>query len=190
MMASRTARKAWIAAGAVLLVLLLAGGAFVLAQQLAGGSLLSQLGGGPRVKLASGDGKVVDAEFVASDELPDASPEVSGAYSSRQDNSLFVDETEGGFFISGNDDGTFSVTNTTGNIKEVVVTGETQVYVDVTLEDIDNAVDDDGKIYQTLRAGTVEEIGEMSFVRAWGERRGDRLIADLLLYTRPPVISR
>jgi len=30
----------------------------------------------------------------------------------------------------------------------------------------------------------------MSFVQAWGEMHGDRLIASVLLYNRPPVIAR
>jgi hypothetical protein len=175
---------------AVLCVLLLAGGAFVITRQLSGESLFGQMGGGGRVKIASGDGKVVDAEYVPSDKLPISSPDVSGAYERRQDNSFFIDETEGGFFLSKNDDGTISVANATGNIREVVVTHDTLVYVDVTLEDIDDPVAADGKVYQTVRPGTVEEIGELSWVVAWGETRGDRLIADLLLYRRPPVLNK
>jgi hypothetical protein len=74
-------------------------------------------------------------------------------------------------------------------VSEVVVTGETLVLVDTTLENVDAALID-GKCYQQVAPGSEEEIGELSFVQAWGEKRGDRLIASVLLYSRPPVISR
>jgi hypothetical protein len=179
----------WIGIGVTLLVLLLAGGAFVGARLLTAGSVFGQADGGPRVRVATGDGQVVDAQWVRAEGMPESSPDVSGAFHGRQDNSIFVDETEGGFFISEGEDGSFSVANTTGKISEVVVTSETLLYVDVTIEEMDEALSD-GYLHQRVEPGTVEEIGEMSFVRAWGEQRGDRLIATVLLYSRPPVISR
>jgi hypothetical protein len=182
-------RKMWTIGGVALAVLVLAAGAFVIARLLTTGSGIGGLVGGGRVKLSTGDGTVVDAEWVPAEEAPDSSPDVAGAYAGRKDNSILVDETEGGFLISGSQDDGFTVANTTGRISEVVVTGETVVYVDVTLEDIDRALSD-GQIHQTLKPGDVEEIGELSFVQAWGDMRGDRLIAELLLFTHPPVLSR
>jgi len=182
-------RRVWTTVGVALAILILAAGAYVLARLLATGSSIGRILGGPRVMLATGDGEVVEAKWVAAEAVPDSSPDVSGAYARHQDNSIFVDETEGGFFLSAGEDGSVTVTNTTGRISEVVVTSETAVYVDVTLEDIDDAVSN-GEIHQTLKPGSVEDVGELSFVQAWGDMRGDRLVADLLLYTRPPVISR
>jgi hypothetical protein len=182
-------RKVWTGIGLTLLLLLLAGGAFVGARLLTAGSVIGGAAGEPRVRVATGDGQVVDAQWVRAEGMPESSPDVSGAFAGRQDNSIFVDETEGGFLISKGEDGSFSVTNTTGKISEVVVASETLVYVDETLDNMDEALSD-GQLHQRVQPGTVEEIGEMSFVRAWGERRGDRLIASVLLYNRPPVISR
>lgn len=174
--------------GAVLLLaLLLAGGAFM-----AGRLLGTGLGGneeGPMVTLSTSDGKTVKVEFVRAPELPQESPHVMGAYSGRQDNCIFVNETDGGFVVTKGEDDRFSVANTTGNTSEIVVTGETAVYVDLTNNNIDEALSD-GKLYQKLKAGSIEEIGDLSYVRAWGEMRGDRLIASVLIYLRPPVISR
>jgi hypothetical protein len=116
-------------------------------------------------------------------------PDVAGAFVRRQDNSLFINETQDGFRLAQDDTGSVSVINTTGQIHEVVVTGETGVYVDTTNENIDEALSD-GKLYQKLSAGSIEEIADLSYVRARGERRGDRLIASVLVYTRPPVINR
>jgi hypothetical protein len=132
---------------------------------------------------------LIEAEWVKAEECPARDPDVAGAYASRQDNSIFVNETKDGFMISQDENGSFSITNTTGKIHEVVVTGETSVYVDSTNEQLDEALSD-GKLYQKLGPGTIEEIADLSYVRAWGERRGDRLIASVLLYTRPPVVNR
>ncbi len=182
-------RKGRIVIGLGLLALLLAGGAFMAGRLLGegGGDLGS--GGGPKVGIGTGNGNMTEVDFVRAEELPEEPPDVIGAYERRQDNSIFVNETDGGFVLGKDDDGTLSVTNTTGKISEVVVTTATDVYVDLSMETLDQAVTG-GVLYQTLEPGTVEEIGELSFVRAWGEMRGDRLVASLLVYSRPPVLRR
>lgn len=180
-------RRTRIVGAVLILGLLLGGGAFM-----AGRLLGTGLGGNdevPMVTLSTADGKTVKAEFVRAPELPQESPHVMGAYSGRQDNSIFVDETEGGFVVSRGEDDSFSVTNTTGKTSEIVVTSETAVYVDETQQHIDTALVD-GKLYQQVESGSIEGMGDLSFVRAWGEKRGDRLIADVLVYSPPPVISR
>ena len=180
-------RAVLIAGGVVVLVVLVAGAAFMAGRLLSAGPEMDDEG--PTIKVGMGEGPLVEAQWVPAEECPAAEPDVAGAFARRQDNSLFVNETEGGFMISQNDTGSFSVTNATGQIHEVVITGDTAVYVDVTIDKIDEALAE-GKIVQKLKAGSIEEIGDLSYVRAWGEMRGDRLIASVLVYTRPPVISR
>jgi hypothetical protein len=182
-------RTLWIMGGLVFLVLLLAAGAFTAGRLLGLGFLEEESGSGGMIQVANSEGQVVKAEWVRSPELPAEEPDVAGAFVRREDNCFFVNETEGGFVLSGDGDGSLSVTNTTGKVSEIVVTGETLVRVDTTLENVEAAIVD-GKCYQQVAPGSVEEIGELSFVRAWGEKRGDRLIASVLLYSRPPVISR
>lgn len=169
------------------LVLVLAAGAFV------GGRLLGATagggGGGGTVRISTGNGQEIRAQFVQAEEMPDKDPDVAGAFARRQDNSLFIDKTEGGFAVARNDDGSLSVTNTTGQIAEVVVTAQTLLHVDTTFENPEAALSD-GKLYQKLGPGDIDEMGELSFVRAWGEMRGDRLIASVVVYSRPPVLPR
>jgi hypothetical protein len=182
-------RSRWIVSSLALLVLLLSGGAFMAARLLGQGAGDPGSGQGAKVGIGTGGGQLVEVDFVRADELPDEPPEVAGVYARRQDNSIFVDETEGGFVLTPNGEGSLSVANATGKISEVVVTSETVVFADLTMETLDDAVAE-GVLRQELEPGTVEEIGELSFVRAWGEMRGDRLLASVLLYSRPPVISR
>ena len=180
-------RSVWIVIGLVLLLGLLSGGAFV------AGRLLNPAppaqADGPTIKIGTGKGPLIEAVYVPAPECPASTPDVAGVYERRLDNSLFINETKDGFMISQDDSGSFSVTNTTGSIREVVVTGEAAVYVDVTNDNIDEALSD-GKLYQKLKPGSIEEVGDLSYVRAWGEMRGDRLITSVLVYMRPPVIRR
>ena len=182
-------RTGWIAGSLGLTALLLAGGAFMAGRLLSEGNGDPGAGDGAKVQIGTGSGQMVEVDFVKADELPEETPEVVGVFERRQDNSIFVDETDGGFVLAPNDDGSLSVANATGKISEIVVKAETVVYVNLTLEALDEAVAE-GVLYQKVEPGTVEEIGELSFVQAWGEMRGDRLLASVLLYSRPPVISR
>ena len=182
-------RTGWIVIGLGLLALVLAGGAFMVGRLLGGGDGNPGAGDGAKVSIGTGNGEMVQVDFVKAQELPEEPPDVVGAFARRQDNSIFVDETDGGFVLAPNDDGTLSVANATGKISEIVVTAETVVYVNLTLDTLDEAAAE-GVLYQKVEPGNVEEIGELSFVQAWGEMRGDRLSASMLLYTRPPVISR
>jgi len=181
--------KGRIVIGLGLLALLLAGGAFM------AGRLLGEGGGNPgsddglKVKIGTSSGNVTEVDYIRAEELPEEPPDSAGAFERRQDNSIFVNETGGGFALGKGDDGTLTVTNATGKISEVVVTTQTDVYVDLSMETLDQAAAE-GVLRQIVEPGTVEEIGELSFVRAWGEMRGDRLLARVLLYTRPPVLSR
>jgi hypothetical protein len=169
--------------------LVLVGAAFMAGRLLGAGLEDGGNGNEAMAHVTTANGQTVKSEFVRCPNLPDRSPDVAGAYERREDNSIFVNETEDGFHLSKSEDGSFSVANTTGKISELVVTNESTVLVDFTLEAIDTALVD-GKLYQQVEPGSVEEIGEMSYVRAWGEMRGDRLVVDVLLYSRPPVISR
>jgi hypothetical protein len=182
-------RKGRMVVGLGFLALLLAGGAFMAGRLLGEGAGNRGAGDGAKVGIGTGNGNVTEVDFVRAEELPEELPDVVGAFARRQDNSIFVDETDGSFVIARDEDGSWSVANTTGKISEVVVTAETAVYVDLSMETLDEAVAE-GVLRQELEPGTVEEIGDLSFVRAWGEMRGDRLLARVLLYSRPPVISR
>lgn len=181
-------RTILIVASVLGLVLLLAGGAYVAGRLLGTGPDTGDADG-PTIKIGTGKGPLVEAQWVPAEECPAADPDVAGVFARRQDNSLFIDETKDGFRLAQDDSGSVSVINATGQIHEVVVTGETGVYVDTTNENIDEALSD-GKLYQKISAGSIEEIAELSYVRAWGERRGDRLIASVLIYMRPPVVNR
>jgi hypothetical protein len=180
-------RSVLIVGGAAALVAVLAGTAFL------AGRLLSQgrqaAAGAGSLLVSTGSGDTVRVSFESAEQLPGSAPDVAGFFARREDNRIFVGETtDAGFVLTKGEDGSFA-TNTSGVQTEVVVTNDTMIYVDVTASALADATEGD-TVRQQLRAGSLDEIGDYSIVMAWGDRRGDRLIARVLVYHRPPVLSR
>ena len=190
-------RSVLVIGGILMLVLLLAGAAFV------GGRLLDKeqpagIAGGP-IAVGEGGGAPVSIEvqMEGAEELPDAPPDVVGTFARREDNSIFVNEASGGIAVSVNESeadaagGGIVVSesgpDTAGGRQiEIVVTGDTIVYKDVTnLEGPPSS----RTIQQKVAPGSIDEIGENSVVLAWGERRGDRLVTRVLVYSEPVMIT-
>lgn len=182
-------RSIWIAAGVVVLVLVLAGAAFVAGRLLNPTAQKSDAAGKMRISAPGASGGMIEAEIEPAEELPEERPDVLGFFARREDNSVFISESAGnGMMIAMDEDGSIS-TNAGEEETEVVVTSDTLIYVDMTAESFDDSQDGE-VVKQTLKPGSVDEIGEYSAVMAWGEKRGDRLVARILLYTPPPVIKR
>lgn len=180
-------RRTKLIVGMVALVVLLAGAAFV------GGRLLNQQAqqtGGPNGMMMMSDGpggggQGVSVELVRAKELPEAEPAATGLFAERKDNSIFV--TIGNKFMVQVDQNGAVNTQTDGNGQqlEIVVTGDTTLYKDATRMMDVKTQPVDGKLQQQVAPGSLDEIGANSMVTAWGERRGDRVIATVLFYSQP-----
>jgi hypothetical protein len=89
----------------------------------------------------------------------------------------------------GKDGSVNTQTDGNGQTLEVVVTGDTLLYKDVTaLNDI-KSQPSSGTIQQQVEAGSLDGIGSNSMISAWGERRGDRVIANVLVYSQMHLIK-
>jgi hypothetical protein len=173
-------------------VLLLAGSAYALGQLLGAEVPRGDAETGSRMVLVSGSGpdaRSVTVHVERAEEVPDRLSDVRGFFERRQDNRIFITEAVGELMLVMSADGTL-VTNADGREIEVVVTGETSVYCDVTARSYGEGLAEGDTVQQKLKPGTVEAIGEFSAVIVWGEQRGDRVVADVLLYTLPPVVER
>ena len=168
-------RSIRIAGGVTALVLLLAGAYFV------GGGLLGQEdppGDGREIMASSSGGEgvgkmeIID-DFTTADELPNAPLDGLGSFVRRDDNSIFIRQFETG------DDGPET---------EVVVTHDTQIYQDVTFNQFTDGIPS-GQIQQVLQVVTLDEIGPGSIIRVWGEKRGDRLIAEVIMFSVPVMMQ-
>ena len=115
--------------------------------------------------------------------LPDTPPDVAGLFVRREDKNLFVGTGNMSGVVVGGDQGSASRWDIRydGPVVEVVVTRDTLIYHDVTSQQFTDS-SPSGSIQQVLDAGTLEEIGKDSIVSAWGERRGDHVVAGVLVY--------
>jgi len=191
-------RTPWIIGG-ILLVVLFAGAAFV------GGSLLN------RQAEASSEGFEID--FTDAEEIPKTAPEIVGLITAVDSDTLTVQEfsmnnTLGMIGESGVIVQSIKIDNpedldelpvaefmgAEGPVTEVVLTHDTEIYRDVTFGEIamigagDTLPELPDEIKIKVEPGNADEIGTNSMVTVWGERRGDRVIADVILFQPPPSI--
>lgn len=191
-------KRSILIVGGIAVLVLLAGAAFV------AGRLLNREQQGQNAGIAgepmggASDGMVVSIQVERAEELPDSPPDVVGQFARREDNSIFVNEAGGGVIVrmrsesSSGDAGEGPVVSgsgpdTTGREIEIVVTNETLVYKDVTAEG--NPPASSGTVQQKLEPGSIDEIGTNSLLAAWGEQRGERLIARVLVYSEPVMTT-
>ncbi|UCC63598.1 MAG: hypothetical protein JSV36_00625 [Anaerolineae bacterium] len=166
-----------IVGSVVVLVLLLASAAFVGARMLSGQNQRNE--GSNSNSSISDSGGTKEFELVPAAELPTASFDINGLFLRREDNSIIVGTGQVRVTMQG---GRVAGTHN-GPEAEVVVTHDTLVYCDKTEYGTDVIVD--GKLQQVVKPGSLEEIEKYSFTFAWGEKRGDRLFATVLLYKIP-----
>jgi hypothetical protein len=171
-------KRILIAGGIVVLVVLLAGAAFV------GGQLLTEQGL-PGQASSGGNGR---NQNIPAKELPQTPADVSGVFDHRQDNSIFVGTGQVGKMATTDQSGQvhFSLTHT-GPTIEVVVSPQTKVYRDVTSQQYTDQQLRNESVQQVVEPGSLDEVGQPSIVTAWGKKTGNRIIADVLVYTPPPV---
>ena len=182
--------------GLIVLVVLLVAAAFV------GGQLLNrqanpQAGGpggpnGPGLFVSGGEGGNAEGNFVElkvtpAEELPTRQPDAGGVFVRREDNSIFIGtgqitmmvEAEGG-----------SSTSYDSPVVEVVVNGDSLVYKEVSnLPGPPSEGETEQVIQQEVAEGTIEEIGENSSLIVWGRKVGDRIIADVLVYSEGMIVN-
>ncbi len=186
-------KRILVIGGIVVLVLLLAGAAFV-GGQLLNGQGLSGLSSGPEVSRGPGGGtsiRVHPGDIQPSKELPQTPADAAGIFDHRQDNSIFVGT--GNVSITAQKDQSGKVTTSathTGPVVEVVVTPQTKVYRDVTMNQFNGPPPAGQKIQQVVESGSVDEVGQYSDITTWGRKTGDRIIADVFVYTPPPVAGK
>ena len=80
---------------------------------------------------------------------------------------------------------------------EVVITKNTKVYKDISIDgntkvmqsgempEIADMAELAEDFVMKIEPGIIEEIGPSSFITVWGEKTGDRIIADFILYQAP-----
>lgn len=157
-----------------ILVLLVGASAFI------GGRLLSR-SAGPVDSISLGAPFEGDfrSMIITAPELPSTSPEVAGAFVSRQDNTITLEikSLEASGLMSDVD-----MNGQSGPQVEVIITSKTVIYRETTQPGEPLSIENQ-TIQQTVEQGILDELNSRSMVMVWGRRSGDRIVANLLMYS-------
>jgi hypothetical protein len=135
-----------------------------------------------------GNGAVgVRVSIEPASELPDEPAEISGIFVRREDDSIFVGtgDIELSVEVDKNTGQRSVATDHSGPVVEVVTTQETAIYKDITNIEIEPSAQQSGeqKIQQVVQPdSSLAEVDENTELQVWGERRGDRVVAELVVY--------
>jgi len=178
--------------GGVLLAGILVAAAFVGGQMLGGKKNVVMGGGGPNMIGFNGPGgatRQLALDIKPAPELPQTQPDVQGIFQSRRDNTLKVGTGDIQMMMKKGADGQMeSSASFNGPVLEILVTGETEIYDDVTdmpLPGPDVAADNDSTLHVEQKVELVDgldDIGKDAEITVWGEKSGDRVIAHTLVY--------
>jgi hypothetical protein len=114
-------------------------------------------------------------------ELPTTAPDVTGPFVERQDNKIIVETKSlqtGGIGAASSE----NTKSQTGPLVEVVVTSQTIIYRETTQPDEPLSAENQ-TIRQTVEPATLEALDSRSMIMVWGRKSGDRLIAEVLMYS-------
>ncbi len=175
-------KKIVLAIGVVLAVFLLAGAVFLAVHLL--NTIVS--GGGPGILAGLGGPTNSHVKFMLkltpAPELPIVHPDLTGVVTKIQDNSIFVTEAA---HVS-------TDSAPSGPVTEVVVSQKTTIYRDTTLDNVpapQAGTTTNLGVQQVVEPANVSSISTDSFMQVWGQKRGDRLIADVIVVQGTEVIQ-
>jgi hypothetical protein len=174
-------KKLYISLGVAILVIGMA--AFVGGRMLNGKVGIVGLGGpnGERVSIS------ID-EVTPAPQLPATKPDITGLFVERKDNTIVVQAVSFAAGVGGIS-GDSPMDEDSGVKVEIVVTGQTKIYKDVT--QIPAPVNGEiHNVQQAAEAGTLDDLNSQSFLSIWGRRSGDRIIADVLFYMNPQSMKK
>jgi hypothetical protein len=176
------------------LVILLAAAAFVAMRyftQKDGGGPSASFGQGNELSISGPGGaqQSFKLDIEPAKELPQTQPETRGIFVERKDNSVFIGTGEVNVMVSVGDEGGEPVVDTdySGDKVEVVISNDTQVYRDTTELDPENP---GATVQQTVELGTIDDLTPQSSITVWGRKAGDRVIADIIVYSSPFMMKR
>ena len=174
-----------IVIGAIALVVVLGGTAFIAGRLISPPASAQNGNGGPGLSVGGPGGQNrVSIDVITSKELPSTPPTVVGIVTDRQDQILSVGT--GNVQISALSKGPglqpTVQANYNGPVVQVVITHDTKIYRDVTEVDPQTAAKNGGNVQQVLAPGSLDDIGKNVGVQVWGIKQGDRVTANIIVY--------
>jgi len=153
---------------------------------------------GMGLPIGKGDMMSISVQVTPAAELPTSRPEVTGLFVERKDNSIIVSSVSmkgggGGVVQIGEGSGpaASSGPSSDGPKVEIVITGDTTVYLETTQPP--SAPPTSGEnlvLQQTVKEGSLDDLTSQSFVTVWGRKSGDRIIAEVVFISNPVMFKR
>ena len=138
--------------------------------------------------MSGSGGKRISLNVKPAADLPQTPAAAKGLFVRREDRSIFIGTGQVKMMVKPGQNGQPSTaSHYSGPVVEVVVNQNTTIYRDTT-QMPDNATGD-VTVQQTVGPGSIEEIGENSMLQVWGKKTGDRIVADVLVYSQPRVFN-
>jgi hypothetical protein len=126
---------------------------------------------------------------IPAEELPTTLPEVVGEFVERKDNTIIVQpvplKVRGGGIAARSPADMNSVPRI-----EVVITSETTIYQDTASELNGPPLSEGQSLQQTVEESTLDGLNSESTITVWGRKSGDRIIAEVLMYSNIVMIKR
>ena len=137
--------------------------------------------------LGGGEQKMFKLDLKPAEELPTRQPDERGLFVERKDNSIFIGTGRVTVMVNSKQDEQPNVdSNFSGPKVEVVISGDTVVYKDTTKLDEE---DPGAEVQQTVELSSIDEITQQSSITVWGRKAGDRVIADVIVFSSPFMIK-
>jgi hypothetical protein len=184
----------WVIGGLLVVVLLAAaafvGGRLLNGEPIAGNGLLVGPGepsSGGRTSMSQEGGDEPDVE--TPEELPDTQPDTSGLFVKKEDNVITVGTGMTSVAMTTGKDGVPEVeSDFDGPEVEIVVTRDTKIYRDSTMDNQVKPPKQGETIKMTIEEAEVEDIGSNAQISVWGRKSGDRIMADIILFSAPGIV--
>jgi hypothetical protein len=174
-------KKIYLIIGSMLVVALLAGSAFMALRLLKARDQNS----------ASGGDKSLNIAYIPSPELPKQTADLSARVLGAKDQSVFVVQADLDHISVRR---LLQQPTPAGPSTEVVVSKDTRIYRDATYDTVptSSGASSGGaaqRIQQRLDSVDLSAITANSYVQVWGQRRGDRLMADVIVVVGVVVVK-
>ena len=180
-------RSVWIAIGLVAVLAVLGAGVFT-AVQLLTAQNDPDLPAGAQVfedvyDDGSGNPVTVQTVILPAPELPTAEFSAGGVFLRQEDNSYFVGTGSTSVSIQVENGETSTAVDHSGPEVEVVVTGDTIFYEDITKVSFEASESKEQTVQQEVRqVEQPAELAQGASIAVWGERRGDRITAAVVVF--------
>lgn len=134
-------------------------------------------------------GQTFELDITPAEELPKTEPESRGLFVERKDNSIFIGTGDVTVMVSaGQGDAEPAVdADYSGDKVEVVISNDTVIYRDATELDPENP---GATVQQVVELSTIDDITPQSSITVWGRKAGDRIIADIIVFSSPFVFRK